>query len=260
MSGATRPDRQDVTFCSLIPREPEVERLEATSTNHHLDAAQGLCHPARDRAHHRYLAPHHPLVSAALCRRPGKLPGVATDSPVQTAPPWPPTGLTVPLPVTTSKCEPHRAFIDAQLRLGRNATAIYQDLVDLHGFDGAYNCVKRFAGRPRRRNTAVRVLDLGVDDGFVGRIEVVLQLQPACDQARWQCGPASTRGEEHREGALNLTQSIRPARRISGCLRLSSSSRRLMNRASVQGEKGLGPIETPRRNLQGNCIAHRLTL
>jgi hypothetical protein len=39
----------------------------------------------------------------------------------------------------------HRAFIDAQLRLGRNATAIYQDLVDLHGFDGAYNSVKRFA-------------------------------------------------------------------------------------------------------------------
>jgi hypothetical protein len=27
-----------------------------------------------------------------------------------------------------SRCEPHRAFIDAQLRLGRNATAIYQDL------------------------------------------------------------------------------------------------------------------------------------
>lgn len=32
----------------------------------------------------------------------------------------------------------------------------------------------------------------------------MLQLQPACDQARWQCGPVSTRGEEHREGALNL--------------------------------------------------------
>ena len=82
---------------------------------------------------------------------PANCPGVATDSPVQTAPPWPPTGLTVPLPVTTSKCEPHRAFIDAQLRLGRNATAIYQDLVDLHGFDGAYNCVKRFAAQLRHK-------------------------------------------------------------------------------------------------------------
>jgi transposase len=33
------------------------------------------------------------------------------------------------------------------LRLGRNATAIYQDLVDQHRYDGAYNSVKRFAAR-----------------------------------------------------------------------------------------------------------------
>jgi transposase len=52
---------------------------------------------------------------------------------------------------STSKCEPHRAFIDAQLRLGRNATAVYQDLVDLHGFDGAYNSVKRFAATLRHK-------------------------------------------------------------------------------------------------------------
>jgi hypothetical protein len=31
---------------------------------------------------------------------------------------------------------PHRPFIEAQLRLKRNATAIDQDLVDLHGFAG----------------------------------------------------------------------------------------------------------------------------
>lgn len=55
------------------------------------------------------------------------------------------------LPLATSKCEPHRAFIDAQLRLGRNATAIYQDLVDLHGFDGAYNSVKRFCAQLRHK-------------------------------------------------------------------------------------------------------------
>ena len=45
-----------------------------------------------------------------------------------------------------SACEPHRAFIEAQLRLRRNYTAIYQDLVDTFGFTGAYNSVKRFAG------------------------------------------------------------------------------------------------------------------
>ena len=38
------------------------------------------------------------------------------------------------------------AFIDAQLRLTRNYTVIYQDLVDTFGFIGAYNSVKRVAG------------------------------------------------------------------------------------------------------------------
>jgi transposase len=43
-----------------------------------------------------------------------------------------------------SACEPHRALIEAELRKGRNATAIYQDLVEHHGYTGAYNAVKRF--------------------------------------------------------------------------------------------------------------------
>ncbi len=82
---------------------------------------------------------------------PANCPGVATDFPSQTAPPWPPTLAPVAPPVSTSRCEPHRAFIDAQLRLGRNATAIYQDLVDLQGFDGAYNSVKRFVAQLRHK-------------------------------------------------------------------------------------------------------------
>ena len=71
--------------------------------------------------------------------------GVATDSVGQTAPPRPPAAAAVSL----SHCEAHRAFIEAQLRLKRNAMAIYQDLVDLHGFTGAYNSVKRFAAKLR---------------------------------------------------------------------------------------------------------------
>lgn len=78
-------------------------------------------------------------------------PGVATDPLDQIPPPWPPTRAPVSPPLAASKCEPHRAFIDAQLRLGRNATAIYQDLVDRHGFDGAYNSVKRFAAGLRHK-------------------------------------------------------------------------------------------------------------
>lgn len=76
-------------------------------------------------------------------------PGVATDpasaSGLQIPPPWPPT----PTTVADSLCEPHRAFIEAQLRLKRNAMAIYQDLVDVHGFAGKYNSVKRFCAKLR---------------------------------------------------------------------------------------------------------------
>ncbi|SFU83688.1 Integrase core domain-containing protein [Paenacidovorax caeni] len=86
-----------------------------------------------------------------LAADPTNCPGVATDPPSQTAPPWPPTSRPASLPLVTSKCEPHHAFIDTQLRLGRNATAIYQDLVDQHGFDGAYNSVKRFVARLRHK-------------------------------------------------------------------------------------------------------------
>ncbi|MFZ5528271.1 MAG: IS21 family transposase [Pseudomonadota bacterium] len=82
-------------------------------------------------------------------------PGVATDLAVtlasQTAPPRPPASTLAANVTATSLCEPHRAFIEAQLRLGRNAMAIYQELVDVHGFAGRYNSVKRFVGRIRVR-------------------------------------------------------------------------------------------------------------
>ena len=70
-------------------------------------------------------------------------PGVATGSAQQIPPPWPPA----PVEVTPSACEPHREFIEAQVRLRRNATTIYQDLVDRFGYDGRYNSVKRFVRR-----------------------------------------------------------------------------------------------------------------
>lgn len=53
--------------------------------------------------------------------------------------------------VATSQCEPWREFIEEQLRLKRNATAIYQDLVDQHGFGGKYNSVKRFVAKLRHK-------------------------------------------------------------------------------------------------------------
>lgn len=81
-------------------------------------------------------------------------PGVATGSEAvasQTAPPRPPAFAVAPGSAATSLCEPWREFIETQLRLKRNATAIYQDLVDQHGFAGQYNSVKRFCAKLRHK-------------------------------------------------------------------------------------------------------------
>ena len=69
-------------------------------------------------------------------------PGVATGSWAvadQTPPPQPPAP-----PGTISACEPHRAWIEAQVALGRNAVSIFQDLVEGSAFAHRYNSVKRF--------------------------------------------------------------------------------------------------------------------
>ena len=78
-------------------------------------------------------------------------PRVATGSAGSAAeipPPWPSAlemgGAKATSPSTPSACEPHRAWIEAQVQLGRNAQSIYQDLVDLYGFTRRYNSVKRF--------------------------------------------------------------------------------------------------------------------
>ncbi len=56
---------------------------------------------------------------------------------------------------TRSACEPHRAFIEAAVAAGRNAAAVYQDLVEHHGYDGAYNAVKRFVRKLHPREPKV---------------------------------------------------------------------------------------------------------
>ena len=59
----------------------------------------------------------------------------------QNGPGWPPTSR-----ASMSACEPHREWIEEQVRLGRNAMSIYRELVGLHGFGNHYNSVKRFVG------------------------------------------------------------------------------------------------------------------
>ena len=63
--------------------------------------------------------------------------------------------ITVPEPQpsrrqSASVCEPYRQVIELGLSRGRNAKAIWQDLVDSHGFTVGYQSVQRFVGKLRR--------------------------------------------------------------------------------------------------------------
>lgn len=51
--------------------------------------------------------------------------------------------------VTASACEPYREAIELGLNRGRNAMAIWQDLVDQHGYGGGYQTVNRFVRKLR---------------------------------------------------------------------------------------------------------------
>ncbi|HEX2825300.1 MAG TPA: IS21 family transposase [Burkholderiales bacterium] len=82
--------------------------------------------------------------AAALANSSGVATGSEGAAAAQTPPPRPPT-------LSTSACEAHRAWIEEQVTLGRNAVAIYQELVDAHGFTHRYNSVKRFVATLKAR-------------------------------------------------------------------------------------------------------------
>jgi transposase len=57
-------------------------------------------------------------------------------------------------PPSASACEPFREAIELGLSRGRNAMAIWQDLVADHGFNGSYQTVKRFVRKLHRAQPA----------------------------------------------------------------------------------------------------------
>jgi transposase len=73
---------------------------------------------------------------------------VLTPAPPATAAPGSPDGPAPPPPLarapSASACEPYRELIEAAVRKGRNAMAIYQDLASLHGCTAKYASVRRF--------------------------------------------------------------------------------------------------------------------
>ena len=72
---------------------------------------------------------------------------VSTDSPPRARPPAPTRA------PQASACEPHRDRIEAALTVGRNAMAIWQDLVDEVGFTARYASVRRFVRQLRGATT-----------------------------------------------------------------------------------------------------------
>ena len=54
---------------------------------------------------------------------------------------------------SASACEPYGETIEVGLSKGRNAKAIWQDLVDTYGFTGAYQSVKRFIHQARGKQS-----------------------------------------------------------------------------------------------------------
>lgn len=91
-----------------------------------------------------------------LCS-PGSASQAASLAAFQNRPGWPPDGGAAnplesrPIPAhARSACEPHRVWIEEQVLLGRNAIAIYQDLVERFAFTAKYNSVKRFVRGLRR--------------------------------------------------------------------------------------------------------------
>ncbi len=57
-----------------------------------------------------------------------------------------------------STCEPYRELIELALSQGRNAMAIWQDLVDQHHFSASYQSVRRFAGKLQAATPEARVV------------------------------------------------------------------------------------------------------
>ena len=92
-----------------------------------------------------------PPVPAITPPKPATTAEVSTDSTPLAAPAVGPAA-TVPPPgraPSASACEPYRELITEAVGRGRNAMAIWQDLVDDHGFGAKYASVRRFVATLR---------------------------------------------------------------------------------------------------------------
>jgi transposase len=71
----------------------------------------------------------------------------------------------------TSACEPYRELIEQGLSRGRNAVAIWQDLVSDHGFPHGYQTVKRFVRKLRGSQSPQAVGIILTAEGEEGQVD-----------------------------------------------------------------------------------------
>jgi transposase len=90
--------------------------------------------------------------------------GVSTDSALA---PHPPPGRAP----ASSACEPYREIIEEAASRGRNAVAIYQDLVVEHGFASKYASVRRFVAKLRERPTPDARVVIITEPGQEGQVD-----------------------------------------------------------------------------------------
>jgi transposase len=72
---------------------------------------------------------------------------------------------------SASACEPYRELIAAALKRGRNAVAIYQDLVDDHSFTAKYASVRRFVQRLRETSPVEARVVIRTAPGEEGQVD-----------------------------------------------------------------------------------------
>jgi hypothetical protein len=90
--------------------------------------------------------------------------------------------------VARSACEGHRAWIEEQVQLGRNAQSIYRDLLERFDFARRYNSVKRFV-RTLRRREPERFDVLESEPGEEAQVELGLGAPTLSPRKEWNLRP-----------------------------------------------------------------------
>jgi len=129
--------RRETSSCYL-----RAAGIPVRAARRHELPAKPACPPSTDSAEAKPAMP--PSTDSAAEAKPASPP--STDL-AEAATPWPrPPGRSP----AASACEPLREVIVERLGLGRNAMAVWQDLVTDHGFEHGYASVRRFVARLRR--------------------------------------------------------------------------------------------------------------